>query len=491
MAEADRAATAATDPTAASKDVETTKGGKESASRDPRPYTVVLLEAVEALVRGAPDRATLASIVSTLNTARENGAAAALPAGAAASLTSRPGRVGAGAQAAPCTTPAGVISEAMRSCLEPLFVRLVADDTAPTAKEAEVCMRIIRALGVHLPAEACQDHADWALEQCHRQTGPCCMTGLARSLVAHWIALSSRGQAGLTTSATTVLEEVRHHMCQLPTDDDPDPEPLDQAPHSLLTIHEANANAIAIIALDQLDGVVTDVERALVVLKRVLPAAKGASGGAAAQPTQGESALPPQHPAFELERATLQRMLDLEPALLTCTTTQLAGSSAEHALRCLEKFYRALGSAFTIASSMNHLHERIVELHWQRLSRNIYQFLSYQAQNEQEYSGVDRKRTKREVRLVPALVFRIEQFESLLVRISKKFKVDLTTEMRRSTARDFRINLSKIEEIEKENEEALAQSKSKKRRGKGKAADDDDADAEMPSGSPEEVDDDE
>jgi hypothetical protein len=48
---------------------------------------------------------------------------------------------------------------------------------------------------------------------------------------------------------------------------------------------------------------------------------------------------------------------------------------------------------------------------------------------------------------VPALIFRVEQFESTLVRISKKLKVDLTSQMRRSTARDFRITLAHVEEV--------------------------------------------
>lgn len=83
-------------------------------------------------------------------------------------------------------------------------------------------------------------------------------------------------------------------------------------------------------------------------------------------------------------------------------------------------------------------------MHWQRLSRVMYALISSMAS---EMGVADRKRTKREARLVPALIFRVEQFEGMLVRLSKKLKVDLTSQMRRSTARDFRIVLNKIVEV--------------------------------------------
>lgn len=55
-------------------------------------------------------------------------------------------------------------------------------------------------------------------------------------------------------------------------------------------------------------------------------------------------------------------------------------------------------------------------------------------------------RAKREGKLVPALVFRIEQFEALLVKRSgKREGIDLVQGMKRSTARDFKIDLVRLE----------------------------------------------
>jgi len=85
-------------------------------------------------------------------------------------------------------------------------------------------------------------------------------------------------------------------------------------------------------------------------------------------------------------------------------------------------------------------------MHWQRLSRNTYALISRLASEAGDGAAV-RKRTKREARLVPGVIFRIEQFEGLLVRQSKKLKVDLTSQMRRSTARDFRIQLDRLPEV--------------------------------------------
>ena len=73
---------------------------------------------------------------------------------------------------------------------------------------------------------------------------------------------------------------------------------------------------------------------------------------------------------------------------------------------------------------------------------------------------------KKQAKLIPDLIYSIEQFEATLVQISKKTKgnVNLTMYVRRSTARDFRIDTNVLSrKIEaKENDEIESDTKRRK-----------------------------
>ncbi|RKP13439.1 hypothetical protein BJ684DRAFT_16160 [Piptocephalis cylindrospora] len=68
--------------------------------------------------------------------------------------------------------------------------------------------------------------------------------------------------------------------------------------------------------------------------------------------------------------------------------------------------------------------------------------------------------TSKEIRIIPNLIYSLEQFEQNLIILSKKSKVDMTKHLRRSTARDFRIEMEHVidqdepeEQDDEENEE--------------------------------------
>ena len=75
---------------------------------------------------------------------------------------------------------------------------------------------------------------------------------------------------------------------------------------------------------------------------------------------------------------------------------------------------------------------------------------------------------RKQAKLVPDVIFAIEQYEAKLIQVNKKTKgaVNLTMFVRRSTARDFRIDsvklrnrLTKREEDGEEEEEELVKAK--------------------------------
>lgn len=59
----------------------------------------------------------------------------------------------------------------------------------------------------------------------------------------------------------------------------------------------------------------------------------------------------------------------------------------------------------------------------------------------------------RETKVIPNLIFAVEQFERHLIQLSRKSRVDFMQYMKRSTSRDFRIYADKIMEPEEESSE--------------------------------------
>ncbi|KAJ1636853.1 FANCI solenoid 2-domain-containing protein [Pavlovales sp. CCMP2436] len=420
------------------------KAAKEGAGR---PYGAVVLDAFEAITKATTDRVSLGAMlrVTLASADADKGAAAVAP--FAGSMRSRPGaatarRAQGGVAVETPASAAAAVSEMLRSRLEPLLARLLHSEGANLNKEADACLRIVRSLGARLPAELAGAHAEWALTTCREAPTEGVSVPVARALIAHWVQLSARAHSASLQPALDLLLEARPHVGCIPSTGEDEVEDLSQlpSPHGFQLLHDGNAMALAQPALDRIEEVIGEVEHTLVVLKRVIPAIKETTknGSDAEEPNNGAL-----HPALELQRVTLLRVLSLEESLLALTTLTLAPGPAEHAMRCIEKLYRALSAMFALAPAVTKLHIQIVEMHWQRLSRNVYNLLTYLA-GESESENLNRKRTKREMRLVPALIFRLEHFEGLLVRLSKKWKTDLTSQMRRSTARDFRINLATL-----------------------------------------------
>lgn len=69
--------------------------------------------------------------------------------------------------------------------------------------------------------------------------------------------------------------------------------------------------------------------------------------------------------------------------------------------------------------------------------------------------------------MIPNLIFVVEQFERHLIQLSRKSKVDLMQNMKRSTSRDFRINMQYLTKQENSDEDDDTDSKVKRRRKVG------------------------
>ena len=166
--------------------------------------------------------------------------------------------------------------------------------------------------------------------------------------------------------------------------------------------------------------------------------------------------------AIKISGSLIQVASVLSP-LVEC---QLEVTAAESVLEVLKSFYGlvdlsvkqlAIADADCPIQSLSQLVER-VSYH---LTPNIYSMIHGLQKAEKKDSHM-----KKQAKLIPDLIYSIEQFEATLVQISKKTKgnVNLTMYVRRSTARDFRIDTNVLSrKIEaKENDEIESDTKRRK-----------------------------
>lgn len=88
----------------------------------------------------------------------------------------------------------------------------------------------------------------------------------------------------------------------------------------------------------------------------------------------------------------------------------------------------------------------------------MYKFLTVYGQSQSQDEGSKKKGKRREVdmkqkakilretKMIPNLIFAVEQFERHLIQLSRKSRVDFMQYMKRSTSRDFKIQVDKIME---------------------------------------------
>lgn len=109
----------------------------------------------------------------------------------------------------------------------------------------------------------------------------------------------------------------------------------------------------------------------------------------------------------------------------------------------------------------------------------MYKFLTAYGQKEQSEGAsrpsakkkgkkkeVDQKeklKIQRESKIIPALIYAVEQFERYLIQLSRKSKVDFMQYMKRSTSRDFRIKYNLIQQQQNSDEEEEEQLKKERR----------------------------
>ncbi|CAH1760136.1 9670_t:CDS:10 [Entrophospora sp. SA101] len=141
----------------------------------------------------------------------------------------------------------------------------------------------------------------------------------------------------------------------------------------------------------------------------------------------------------EFENSICKKLVILINTLIHLEQTSLQSAPSEALIKCLQKTYKKIAEAGEISKQFIDVVEK-TGLH---LTEHLYSFImSFGQTNEAA-------RIARESKMVPKLIFMIEQFERYLIQLSKKSKkANLIQYIKRSTARDFRIETKKIDELE-------------------------------------------
>lgn len=165
----------------------------------------------------------------------------------------------------------------------------------------------------------------------------------------------------------------------------------------------------------------------------------------------------------------LDRRMSLKLAVIVHTLHEIfqsavpEGGVQHHVLRTAAKFYSCMTNyvkyqlfLFRLKPSMqmSEKFEKLIHACTSLLKNNAFYMISY----TQDIQGRTSKKSQpsralKETRLIPELIYAMEQYENHLVQLAAKSKVDLMAGNRTTTARDFRINAEAIKPTEDEEEE--------------------------------------
>ncbi|CAG8756042.1 33754_t:CDS:10, partial [Gigaspora margarita] len=160
----------------------------------------------------------------------------------------------------------------------------------------------------------------------------------------------------------------------------------------------------------------------------------------------------------EVEQEICLRLIKLMNSLLHLEKTCLQSTTSENLLKCLQKAYKVLVALTRYVSEIQSQFTDVIKLAGGELTNNLYNFLTAFGQVKNSAHSLTSKKGKsktkpltqkaritKESKIIPVLIFILEQFERYTMQLSKKSKTDLMHYITTTTSRDFKI---KIEELD-------------------------------------------
>ncbi|XP_054858348.1 Fanconi anemia group I protein isoform X1 [Eublepharis macularius] len=340
------------------------------------------------------------------------------------------------------------------------------------SKEALLLISVLTSLSKLLEPSSPQyvQLLSWTVKICKEtslEDAPCC-----RGLLTLLFHLHT-----LIKSPVSILRELAQDIHAQLGDIDQDLE-VEHQSHFAVVNTKTAAPTACLLVLGQAEKVLEEVDWLINKMKSHL-------GSEAADASQAANA------AHPLEKAVILQLGTLLTSYHELVQTALpAGSCVDALLRSVSKMYTTLTSLIkyylqacrSASGGIPGRLEKLVRLSGSHLTPPCYAFITYV---QSETSIVEEKKKKkkdrmtaevsvvmakvlRETKPIPNLIFAIEQYENFLIHLSKKSKVNLMQYMKLSTSRDFRINVSTLEnalegqdaENEPDNNQSIASAQS-------------------------------
>lgn len=359
----------------------------------------------------------------------------------------------------------GLLQRVAKKCQKMLLKILHHEERAPLLKDGCVIVQLMSTVTNAMEPEctAISEVQDWVLQLCKDQALD--HGGLADCLLGLAFVLSDQVKANHTLTRG-IARELHHKLGDL----EQDVEVEEAGKYKIVT--EVTASAVLSTLLSHLDDSLTLAELALNKTKACL-----ASGA--------------QYDADKIERQISMKFGIVMYAVHEVIQSALPlGASTDQTLKLVTKLYNVLSlyvkyylDLYKVKTypQISDKFEKVVHMSGQLVTAPIYPTITYiegaQRQVERKTEGSLKARAIKEYKLIPSLIFSIEQYEKHLITLSRRSKVNLMQAMKLSTSRDFRIVPNAIVEALKEEEDPQARQQ-KEKENPGDSGSDSDSDSD-------------
>ncbi|XP_063609803.1 Fanconi anemia group I protein-like [Penaeus indicus] len=335
----------------------------------------------------------------------------------------------------------GNLYRVSKKCQKMLLKILHHEERAPLLKDGSLIVHLMSTLTQAMEPEcdAISEVQDWVLQLCKDQALD--HGGLADSMVGLAFVLSNQVKANHTLTRG-IARELHHKLGDL----EQDVEVEEAGKYKIVT--EETASAVLTTLLSHLDDSLNLTEMALNKTKACL-----ASGA--------------EYDADKIERQISMKFVLVMHAVHEVIQSALPlGTNTDLTLKLVTKFYNVLSlyvkyylDLYRIKSypQISDKFEKVVHMSGQLVTAPVYPTITYiegaQRQMGKNKEGTLKARAIKEYKLIPSLIFSIEQYEKHLITLSRKSKVNLMQAMKLSTSRDFRIVPAAIMEALKNDDE--------------------------------------
>jgi len=316
-------------------------------------------------------------------------------------------------------------------------------------READALVSALVQLVPHLPSDLVKSLFSWIDQVCREQ--PLQQVVIAKSLIQLLLRAAQDNDIDVVCSSVSFSEIDPIKCLTLAKDvhielkDVSDNETQARGTYSL--VNPSTVLSVVFVTLSFSEMCIDELEWIIAFL-----AAQAATDAAAAEFKE-------EHHSNEraaLESAMVARIMTMITFFAELAQSCIIGLQAETLLKSFVRLYKLL------ATLTKHVHttwpapstrfQKLVDQTGRHLTDYVYAFVNF-CQNGED-AEESSARIARQQKIVPALVFSIEQYQKNLIQLSKSSTVNLMRSFKRSIARDFKIKADILEQQQEEAEDA-------------------------------------